>query len=305
MTVNQAEYKQRVGIDSLFYAQVTQDDANGYLTGAPQYLAPTASLKQTPKTDSQVQYFDDAPFDEVSAEGATDLEIEISSLPAERHAELLGNEFDAVSGRVYDDADPSLAPYFALGFRSKKSNGSYRYYWFNKVRFSRPGEEFTTQSDKADPKKVMLKASALKTIYKFTYPSSDEKGCKRVFGDDDTSNFDGADWFDAVQTPESASPSALTCSPNPADAATGVAVSANIILTFSNRIRSGNTGILLTSAAGVPVAAAYSWNAAGTILTINPDSNLGAAADYLVTLAGVTDIYGQTLANTVYNFTTA
>ncbi len=302
---NQNEYKQRVGIDSLYYALVTKDDADGYVTGAPVYLAPVASLKQSPKTDSQVQYFDDAPFEEIDAEGATDLEFEISSLPSVQYAELLGNEFDAVGGRVYDDANPSQAPYFALGFRSKKSNGSYRYYWFNKVRLSRPSEEFSTQADKADPKKTMLKATALKSIYKFLYPSGKAKGCKRVFGDEDTPNFDGGDWFAAVQTPASASPSALACSPNPADAATGVAISANIILTFSNRIRSGNTGILLTSAAGVPVDAAYSWNATGTILTINPVSDLGAAADYLVTLAGVTDIYGQILANTVYRFTTA
>jgi phi13 family phage major tail protein len=305
MTVNQSEYRQAVGLDNLYVAEVTQDDVSGYVTGTPKKLAPVATAKASPKTDSQVQYFDDGPFDEVSAEGATDLELDISNLAAEDAAWLLGQEFHSAAGRVYDDADPAQAPYFALGFRSKKSNGSYRYYWYNKIRFSRMEEEYATQSDKADPKKAKLKASALKTIYKFTYPSAEVKGCKRIWGDDDTDNFSETGWFSAVQTPTSASPSALTCTPSPVDGATSVAVSANVVLTFSNRIRTGNAGILVSKNDGTVVAATYSWNAAGTVLTIDPNSNLSASSDYIVALSGVTDIYGQLLANTVYNFTTA
>jgi methionine-rich copper-binding protein CopC len=82
-------------------------------------------------------------------------------------------------------------------------------------------------------------------------------------------------------------------------------VTANVVLTFSNRIRTGNAGITVLSAAGAVVAGAYSWNAAGTILTIDPTSNLSAGTTYLVTLSGVTDIYGQVLANTAYDFATA
>ncbi len=305
MAINQTEYRQRVGLSNLYVAQITQDDASGYEASAPVYLAPVASAKASPKTESAVQYFDDAPFDEISAEGATEIELEISELPAEMAALLLGQELDTVAGRIYDDADPTQAPYFALGFRSKKANGSYRYYWYNKVRFSRGDEEYATQSDKADPKKAMLKASGIKTVYAFTYPSTEEKGCKRVWGDEDTDNFDPDGWFDAVQTPETASPDALTCSPSPADAATEVAVTANVVLTFSNRIRSGNAGITVLSAAGAVVAAAYSWDTAVEVLTINPTSNLSAGTTYLVTLSGVTDIYGQVLANTAYDFATA
>ena len=102
------------------------------------------------------------------------------------------------------------------------------------------------------------------------------------------------------------SPSAISVSSSPADAATGVVVSSNMVLTFNNKLAAGaESGIILTTAAGVPVACARTIDAARKVVTLNPNSNLGAAADHLIVIAGVSDIYGQTLADTVINFTTA
>jgi hypothetical protein len=58
-------------------------------------------------------------------------------------------------------------------------------------------------------------------------------------------------------------------------------------------------------AGGTLVAAVYSWDTALKVLTINPSSSLSGSSDYLITLSGVTDIYGQVFANTIRNFTTA
>jgi len=102
------------------------------------------------------------------------------------------------------------------------------------------------------------------------------------------------------------SPPAFTLSSSPADAATGVVVSANVELTFSNKLAAGSeNGIILTTVAGVPVACARTIDAARLVVTLNPNSNLGAATEHLVIVPGVTDIYGQALADTVINFTTA
>lgn len=102
------------------------------------------------------------------------------------------------------------------------------------------------------------------------------------------------------------SPSALSVSSVPADAATSVVVSSNMVLTFNNKLAAGaENGIILTTAAGVPVACARTIDAARKVVTLNPNSNLGASADHLIVIAGVTDIYGQALTTTVINFTTA
>lgn len=89
----------------------------------------------------------------------------------------------------------------------------------------------------------------------------------------------------------------------PADAATAVAVSSKITITFNNKILEEN--VIVMSAAGALVPATKTWDAAGKILTITPTTNLTAATTYLVTIGSVVDIYSQTLATTVKKFTTA
>lgn len=98
-------------------------------------------------------------------------------------------------------------------------------------------------------------------------------------------------------------PGALTVSTVPADEATAVAVDSDIVLTFNHQIV--DETILVTSAGGVVVAGAKTWDATGKVLTFNPTADLASATVYLVAITGVVDIYGRVLADTVVNFTTA
>jgi hypothetical protein len=101
-----------------------------------------------------------------------------------------------------------------------------------------------------------------------------------------------------------AAPSAVALSTIvPADDASGILVGANIVMTFNNAI--DKESIVVASAAGVIVAGAKTWDATNKILTFNPTADLDAATTYLVTIAGVVDIYGQSLAAVVKNFATA
>jgi len=103
-----------------------------------------------------------------------------------------------------------------------------------------------------------------------------------------------------------ASPPAFTLSSVPADAATGVVVTDNIVLTFSNALKSGaEDAIALTTVAGVPVANAMTIDATRKVVTINPTASLSAATEYLVVVPNAHDVYDQALALTVINFTTA
>lgn len=98
-------------------------------------------------------------------------------------------------------------------------------------------------------------------------------------------------------------PSALAMSTiAPADAATAVAVGTNIVITFNNKI--AEEDITVMTAAGALVAMTKTWDTAGKVLTMT-HTNFAAATLHLVTLAGVTDVYGQVLAPVVKKFTTA
>ena len=102
----------------------------------------------------------------------------------------------------------------------------------------------------------------------------------------------------------SAAPSALALSSSvPAADASAIAVGANLVFTFNNKIL--EEGIIVTSAAGALIPGSKTWDAAGKVLTFDPTSNLSAATTYLMIISGVIDIYGQTLAPVVRKFTTA
>ena len=100
----------------------------------------------------------------------------------------------------------------------------------------------------------------------------------------------------------------------PADEATGVAPSSNIVLTFSEAVVKGTGSIVLKTAAGTVIATydvATSTNLTlssdKTTLTLNPDSDLAFSTAYKVELAAGTfkDLVGNNYAgSTNYNFST-
>jgi len=306
---NELEKKVVVGVDKAYYALITSDDETGYVVGSPQLLSPTMELKSTPASASETLYADNGPNDNVAAEGETDIEITSPNFAESVIATLKGATYDSATGRVFDNADPSQAPYFALGYRFKKSNGHYRYRWYLKCRVEPPGEEAQSQSNAVNFKPQTLKIKALKTIYQFDLlgDASLMDGVKRVHGDEDADNFSAATWFDAVQVPVAGSPAAFTLTPSPVDGATGVVVTANVVLTFSNALAGGaeDSIVLVRSDTQAAIACTRTINSARKVVTLDPVSSLTAAKTYLVIIPGVTDIHGQTLADTVIDFATA
>lgn len=89
----------------------------------------------------------------------------------------------------------------------------------------------------------------------------------------------------------------------PDDDVIDVAVDSNIVLTFNNRIL--REAIVVTASNGNIVAGTKTWDTTGKVLTFDPTLVLGNSTAYIVTIGGVVDIYGQTLAPQVKNFTTA
>lgn len=296
------EYKSTLGLRDLYYALVTQDDASAYAAGTPAYMAPLINASAAPASNAKTQYADDGPYDVMTSEGETKIDLETTGIPVEIQATLLGKTYDAATGRMFDNG--GTPPDVALSFRAIKSNGSYRYFQYLKGKFSAPSEEQASKTDTPDPKTSKITYTAVKTTYQFDLGSFDD-GVKRVIGDEDATNFSGTTWFSSVQVPVAGSPSSLTCTPSPADGASGVAVGVSPTLTFNNALTTGVTGVSLVKDDGTVVASAITIDGTNKIITINPDSNLSASTTYLIIVSGARDIYGQALAITAYDFTTA
>lgn len=295
--------KSVVGLRDVYYALVTQDDASAYAAGTPAYFAPAVAASLAPATNSKTQYADDGPFDVMTSEGETKIELEVTGIAMDVLAAVLGKEYDATTGRMFDNG--GSAPDVALSFRSIKSNGKYKYFQYVKGRFSAPSQETATRTDSPEPKTTKITFTAVKTIYQFDLGDIND-GVKAVVGDEDNTNFSGTTWFSAVQVPVAGSPSALTCTPSPVDGATSQSTSVAITLTFNNALAGGaEHGIGLTRVdTGGAIAVTRSINAARTVVTL-AHSALTGAKTYHINVTGVTDIYGQSLADAVYDFATA
>ncbi|MFZ6774723.1 DUF4214 domain-containing protein [Undibacterium sp. SXout7W] len=101
-------------------------------------------------------------------------------------------------------------------------------------------------------------------------------------------------------------------STNPVSSATGIAVGANIVVTFNEAITKGSGTITLSTTDGTPVATydvASSSNLSinGSTLTIDPTNDLNPGTSYKLTIAAgsIKDIAGNSFAGSSnYTFTT-
>ncbi|MCZ2076684.1 MAG: Ig-like domain-containing protein [Bryobacterales bacterium] len=289
------------GVDKLYYAKVTQDDAAAYAAETPVALAPMKTAVQTPKTSSKVDFYDNQPMFSMQAEGETEIKLDVTQLPLNVQADLLGKAYDSANDSLYDNG--GTPPDVALGFRALNSDGTYTYYWFLKGKFQAYEESAATKTDSPDPKGSSLVYTAVRTVHQWALSGSVTDSVKRRKS---TKQADGATWFDAVRVPVYSAPSALNVTPSPADGATGQSTSVAIALTFNNALAGGaENGIgLLRDDTQAAIAVTRSINAARKVVTLTHPT-LTAAKTYLITVNGVKDVFGQTLADTVFDFATA
>ena len=193
----------------------------------------------------------------------------------------------------------------AVGFRSLKTNGKYRYVWYLKGQFTLPDDSYKTKEEKTSPNMPKMTGKFLRR---------DFDGAYKIWADEDDPTVPASvieNWFNAVPITITA-PDALTLVTVPADAATGVVVSANLTATYNNALKDNQLTsdyfYVVKASDGSKVAAAISIDSDKKVVTINPTSSLEAATAHIFVISGlVTDIYGQKLAagTSLINFTTA
>ena len=291
----------QVGVESLYIAVMTTEDtqeANAVYDN-PVYVAPAIGINLQPQGNNAVLYGDDGAIESESANGPVNLAVNTSDLPLATRALILGAAYNAGTGVLTHKAT-DIPPYLALGFKSRKADGNYRYVWLLKGKAVRPQENYQTKTDNVQ----------------FNTPQLNMQFIRRKYDDADYVYADepaftgGATWFDDVYIPGSdTTPPTVIVSP--LDAAENVAVSANVEWTFSEAINPAcvvaRNFLLIKASDGSVIAGALSINGAGTVVTFNPTSNLSAGAAYIaIATTGIRDLAGNALAAAeVTNFTTA
>lgn len=290
----------QVGLKNLYYAVLTKDDATGVSYLAPVKIAGAINAKISPKSNTEVLYADDGPDETATALGEIDVEFEAKDISLADQAALLGH---SIVGGVMLKKATDVAPYVALGFMSKKSNGQYRYIWLTKGMFALPDQEYATGEDKPKFQTPKLKGTFVKRAYDDLW--------QRIADEDhpDYVASIGANWFNSVEGTADTTPPTVTVVP--ANNATGVAVGASVNWTFSEAILASQVSdsnfFLIKDSDGSAVAGTLSINTARTVVTFTPGANLSAATAYrAICTKDVCDLAGNRLAaNSVTKFTTA
>ena len=134
-----------IGLDKLYYSKSTEDaDGNEtYATPIPLAKAMTADLSV--ELAEATLYADDGAAEIVKEFKSGTLSRGIDDLGATIASDLTGSTLDS-DGVVISAAEDGGAP-VAVGFRAKKANGKYKYYWLYRVKFGIPATNLATKGD--------------------------------------------------------------------------------------------------------------------------------------------------------------
>lgn len=193
----------RIGCDNLVYAKMTTEDTK---TTAPVYGpikdAPgVMSFNINPNASQETLFYDDGPGEVASTLGNIEVEIQKNELTTQNKADLLGHAIDSKGALVYSDSD--IPPWHAVGFRSLKSNGNYRYVWLYKGKFNDPEDNNETKGDGINFQTDTINGQFVKLAYEITIGGKVRRPWKYEI-DGDNASADAAaisSWFDSVKLP--------------------------------------------------------------------------------------------------------
>lgn len=186
------------GIEELVYAKVITDDETTYETGEVKKLAGIATLTKETESANEAHYYDNRPAIVISSVGADTITCTTSAIPLEVLADLTGQKYDEALGTLIEGAAKS--GYFAIGYKTKKTNGDEVYVWRYKVSVAIPSATHNTENDGTDANGQELVFTGVMTNHKFA--KADNKGVKAINVDVALDKADVSTFFDEVTTPD-------------------------------------------------------------------------------------------------------
>lgn len=193
----------RIGVDNLVYAIMKTEDTT---LAAPVYdvVKPAIgvmTININPNGSQETLFADDGPFEVATTLGNIEVEIQKAQLTTENKADLLGHQIDENGAIVYADND--IPPWVAIGFRTLKSNGKYRYVWLYKGKFTEPEDNNETKGDGINWQADTIHGQFVKISKQFNVNGKKVRPWKYELDEDyEDHNEDAVDqWFDEVMLP--------------------------------------------------------------------------------------------------------
>ncbi len=141
-----------IGLDKLYYATITEatQESTGVhigdeTYGTPVQLAKAISADLSVELTEATLYADDGAAEIVKEFKQGTLSLNVDDIGASAAAALTGVKVDD-NGVIISASENGGNP-VAIGFRAKKANGKYKYFWLYKVKFGIPATNLATKGD--------------------------------------------------------------------------------------------------------------------------------------------------------------
>lgn len=193
------------GVDQFHVAKVTKDDATGYETETPVYWAPVQEIGKTTESSNEAHYYDNKAMIVVHSESADTISIVMAPPELKKLATMIGKSFDETTGMMVDgERDNS---YYAISYRTKGTDGAYRYVTRLKGSFSIPEESNQTENDGTDTTNTTIEFTGIFTTYEFNKGRYDgtkwiKGAAKGIVVDERYGLADTSTFFATTQTPD-------------------------------------------------------------------------------------------------------
>ena len=191
-------YQEYRGIRGLLAAEVTKDDAEAFECGTPFPVAGVAELSRTTETASEAHYYDNVAAIVIDSTSSDEVTITASAIPFDALAKITGQTYDEEKGMFVEGERENK--YFAIGYITKKTDGTEIFVWRLKGKFNIPDSSHSTEDDGSDANGQELVFTGINTAHKFT--ALENKTAKAVNVDTGVNPVDEETFFATVQTPD-------------------------------------------------------------------------------------------------------
>jgi phi13 family phage major tail protein len=134
-----------IGLDRLYYAKITENENGEETYDTPVPLAKAITAELSVELAEATLYADDGAAEVVKEFQSGTLTLGVADIGVDAAEVLTGATLDdnkVLISTIEDGGAP-----VAIGFRAKKANGKYRYFWLYRVKFGIPATNLQTKGD--------------------------------------------------------------------------------------------------------------------------------------------------------------
>lgn len=187
-----------IGLDKLYYANITEDTNGDESYGTPIQLAKAISADLSIELAEATLYADDGASEVVKEFKSGTLSLGVDEIGASTAAALTGVTVD--ENNVIISSGEDNTPYVAVGFRAKKANGKYKYFWLYRVKFGIPATNLATKGDSITFSTPTIEGTVMRRNKADTNGNHPWKA-EITEGDTGVSESTVSEWYDSVYEP--------------------------------------------------------------------------------------------------------